>query len=147
MSEKQTKYPNRPGIIGWLKGGRRGIEGYLYLLHRISGLALLLFLTAHVFFTSVRLLGQEAWQQLMTMTNSPVFEFLEYLVYAAFAFHAFNGLRLVFIEFGWMVGKPDRPVYPYKGSVHKQRPLMIVMMIITAVLIAVGGFELLRFPH
>ena len=40
----------------------------------------------------------------------------EFLVFAAFAYHAFNGLRLVFVEMGFAVGKPIEPVYPYKTS-------------------------------
>ncbi|MBT8135538.1 MAG: hypothetical protein KJO54_00860 [Gammaproteobacteria bacterium] len=135
------------GIVRWLAGGRRGFEGYLYILHRISGLALLLFLAMHVFFTGARLLGQEAWERLLAATQGPVFVFLEYLVYCAFVFHAFNGVRLILIELGLAVGRPDHPVFPYRGSIHKQRPLMIVLMVITAVLIVLGGFEVLRFPH
>lgn len=135
------------GIVRWLAGGRHGFEGYLYILHRISGLALLLFLAMHVFFTGARLLGRETWERLMALTQGPVFIFLEYLVYCAFVFHAFNGVRLILIELGFVVGRPDHPVFPYRGSIHKQRPLMIVLMIVTGLLIALGGFELLRFPH
>lgn len=139
--------PNRLGLIGWLGAGRRGVEAYLYVLHRLSGLALLLYLSIHIFMTSARLFGAEAWAKQLKMTHSAAYHYLEYLVFAAFAFHAFNGIRLLIIELGFGVGRPERPVYPYRGSVHKQRPLMIVMMVLTAVLIAAGGFELLRFPH
>ena len=137
----------RLGIWGWLSGGRRGIEGYLYIAHRLSGIALMLFLTAHVFVTATRLLGEEAWERVMALTHSPVLKFLEYLVFVAFVFHALNGVRLILVELGFAVGRPDAPVYPYRGSVHKQRPLMIAMMVLTAVLIALGGFELLRLPR
>ena len=143
----RTSHNNRIGILRWLMGGRPGFEGYLYVLHRISGVALLLFLTMHVFFTGSRLLGQQAWERLIAMTEGPVFVFLEYLVYCAFIFHAFNGVRLILIELGIVVGRPEHPVYPYRGSIHKQRPLMIVLMIVTGFLIALGGFDLLRFPH
>lgn len=127
-------------------GGRRGFEGYLYILHRISGLALLLFLSAHVFVTSARMFGQTAWERVMSMMHHPLVQLLEYLVYAAFVFHALNGVRLILIELGLVVGKPEQPVYPYKSSLHSQRKLMIGLMIVTAILIAVGGFELLRLP-
>ena len=136
----------RIGIWGWLAGGRRGFEGYLYILHRISGLALLLFLFAHVFMSSTRLLGEEVWAQVMEMTHHPVVAFSEFLVFAAVVFHGVNGLRLVLIELGFAVGKPEHPVYPYRSSLDSQRALMIVLMVIAAVLIALGGFELLRFP-
>ncbi|MEM3819265.1 MAG: hypothetical protein QXF08_02290, partial [Nitrososphaerota archaeon] len=29
-------------------------------------------------------------------------------------FHTFNGIRLVLAEYGFIVGKPERAVYPYK---------------------------------
>jgi len=49
----------------------------------------------------------------------------EYLVFAAFAFHAVNGIRLVIVELGWGVGKPIEPVYPYRTSVDAQRFLAV----------------------
>jgi succinate dehydrogenase / fumarate reductase cytochrome b subunit len=143
---KRGTYPNRLGIFRWLSSGRRGIEAYLYVGHRVTGLVLLSFLCAHVFVTATRLLGEEAWARLMRVTHSPVFEWLEYLVFAAFAFHALNGVRLILVELGFAVGRPEQPAFPFKTSVHKQRPLMIVLMIFTAALIALGGFDLLRFP-
>ena len=149
MNTQKTQakhHPNRRGIVHWLMGGRRGVEGYLYILHRVSGVALLLFLTAHVFVTATRLFGEEAWEQVLTLTHSPALKLLEYLVYAAFVFHALNGVRLTLIELGLAVGRPDQPVFPYKSSLNKQRKLMIGLMVLTAILIALGGFELLRFP-
>ena len=61
-------------------------------------------------------------------------------------FHGLNGLRLILVEFGLAVGKPERPVYPYKSSLDSQRRVTILLMVITGVLIALGGFEVLRFP-
>lgn len=141
------QYENRIGITGWLMAGRRGFEGYLYLLHRISGLALLLFLTAHVFVTGSRLFGEAAWERAMSLTHHPLVQVLEYLVYAAFVFHALNGVRLLLIEFGVAVGRPERPKFPYRSSLHSQRKLMIGLMIVTGLLIVAGGFELLRLPR
>ncbi len=135
----------RIGTLGWLAAGRRGFEGYLYILHRISGLALLLFLMAHVFMSSTRLLGQEAWEAVMAVTHHPLMAFAEYLVFAAFVFHGVNGFRLILIELGIAVGKPIRPVYPYRTSIDAQRALTIVSMIVIAIFVAAGGIEVLRF--
>ena len=39
--------------------------------------------------------------------NSPHFSCgSEFLVVVAFAFHAINGIRLVLVELGWLIGKP-----------------------------------------
>jgi succinate dehydrogenase / fumarate reductase cytochrome b subunit len=73
--------------------------------------------------------------------HQPIFRVGEFLVYAAFAYHAFNGIRLVLVELGFAVGAPIEPVYPYKTSLDVQRPLLIVMMILAAIFLAVGGYE------
>ena len=138
-----ARHPNRLGLLGWLGAGRSGLERYLYVLHRVSGLALLLFLVFHVFVTATRLLGREAWEALMAMTHSPLFQALEFLVYAAFAFHALNGVRLILVELGFAVGRPEEPVYPYRSSLNRQRPLAIAVMILAGLFILLGGFDLL----
>ena len=53
----------------------------------------------------------------------------------------------VLIEFGIAVGKAERPIFPYRSSLNVQRKLMIGLMIVTGLLIALGGFEVLRLPR
>jgi succinate dehydrogenase/fumarate reductase cytochrome b subunit len=62
---------------------------------------------------------------------------------AAFAYHAFNGLRLVLVELGFAVGKPIEPIYPYKTSVGVQRPLLIAAMALAFIFLAVGAYNFL----
>ena len=134
---------NRLGIMGWAFGGRWGMERYVYTLHRLTGLGLLFYLLIHIFVTSSRLLGKAAWESVMGIVNNPLFHVGELLVYVASCFHALNGLRLVLIELGFAVGKPEEPVYPYRSSLHTQRPLLIIIMIAVSVCILLGGFDIL----
>ena len=133
--------PNRLGIWGWLGGGRWGAERYLYTLHRLTGLGLLAYFLMHIFVTSARAFGQQAWQQAMAQVAGTIFTLGEYAVFVAFAFHAINGIRLVLIERGIGVGKPIEPVYPYRTSVDVQRPLAVGVMLIAAVLVVLGGLD------
>ncbi|MGO9178298.1 MAG: succinate dehydrogenase [Candidatus Limnocylindrales bacterium] len=139
-------HPNRLGILGWIGGGRWGFERYMYALHRVTGLGLLAYFLMHIFVTSARVLGPGAWQHAMALVSGPVFEFGEYLVFAAFAFHAANGIRLVLIELGFVVGRPIDPVYPYATSVGRQRPLAGAVMIIAAVVALWGGADFFHLP-
>ena len=141
------RYPNRLGLLGWLGKGRHGLERYLYTLHRLTGLALLGFLVFHIFVTSSRLLGRQVWEPLMALTHHPVFQAVEFLIFAAFAFHALNGVRLLLVELGDAAGKPEEPVYPYKSSIHNQRPLMIAMMVLAGVFIVLAGFDFFLPGH
>jgi hypothetical protein len=47
----------------------------------------------------------------------------------------------VLVELGFAVGKPIEPIYPYKTSVNVQRPLLIFMMVLAAVILAAGGLN------
>lgn len=134
-------HPNRLGILGWLGGGRWGPDRYLYTLHRLTGLGLLVYFVLHIVLTTSRALGQAAWEQSMARVSGPVFVLGEYLVFVAFAFHAVNGLRLVFAELGFGVGKPIEPVYPYQTVVDVQRPWMILTLVVAAVLVLVGALD------
>ncbi len=136
-------YPNRLGVAGWAVGGRWGFERYLYTLHRVTGLGLLLYFLLHIVVTTYRAFGPGSWEKAMGAVSGPVFKFGEYLVFAAFAFHAVNGLRLVIVELGWGVGKPIEPVYPYRTSVDAQRALAIVALLVAAVIAALGAADLL----
>jgi succinate dehydrogenase / fumarate reductase cytochrome b subunit len=140
------RYPNRLGIAGWGVGGRWGIERYLYTLHRITGLGLLFYFILHILVTSTRALGPEAWATAMARVGHPVLHLGEFLVVAAFAIHAANGIRLIIVELGWGVGPAEEPVYPYRTSLNVQRPLAIVMMVLAAIMILVGGLDFFR-PH
>jgi succinate dehydrogenase / fumarate reductase cytochrome b subunit len=136
------RHDNRLGLWGWLGGGRWGVERYAYTLHRLTGLGILLYLLMHIVVTSLRAKGIYLWTD-GGFFQRPIFRLGEFCVVAAFAFHAFNGLRLVLVELGFAVGKPIEPVYPYKTSVGVQRPLLIVMMALALILLVIGGYNFL----
>ncbi len=135
---------NRLGIWGWLGGGRWGAERYLYSLHRVTGLGILAYFLLHIFVTSARAFGQVAWTASIERVTGPLFTIGEYLVYAAFAFHAVNGVRLFLVELGWGVGKPIEPVFPYRTSIDVQRPLAVGVMVVAAIVAVLGGVDFLR---
>ena len=134
-------HPNRLGIKGWVAGGRWGFARYMYTLHRLTGLGLLAYFVMHIFVTSTRAIGPESWERAMDVVSGPLFAFGEYLVFAAFAFHAMNGIRLVIVELGWGVGKAIEPVYPYKTSLDVQRPLVVGVLVLTALIVVLGGID------
>ena len=133
--------PNRLGVWGWLGGGRWGWERYLYTLHRVTGLGLLTYFLMHIILTSTRALGRQPWENAMASVTGPVFTLGEYLVFAACAFHAVNGIRLGLVELGFAVGKPIEPVYPYRTSVDVQRPLAVGVMVVAALVAVLGGLD------
>jgi succinate dehydrogenase / fumarate reductase cytochrome b subunit len=137
----QMKRKNRLGIWGWLGGGRYGLDRYAYALHRLTGLGILAYFIMHIFVTGSRVGGPEKWDSTMSTFGSPLFKIGEFLVVLAFAYHAINGIRLVLVELGYLIGKPGLPSYPYSYSTLRQKPLFVVAMVIAAVLMIIGGAD------
>ncbi len=133
---------NYLGVSGWVWAGNYKLERYLYILHRITGLGMLLFLIFHLTVTTFfRIQGQDVWEATMALLRNPWFKFGEYLVAVAFVYHALNGLRLILQEFGFALGKPTPPIYPYKDALRKKRPWTLAMVAVIVILALVFLFD------
>lgn len=138
---KVNTIPNRMGIFGWLYGGKYGIERYLFTLHRVTGLGILVYLMMHIGVTWFKN-DPVIWNKLMSILENPMIRLGEFCVFFGVIFHAMNGIRLIICEFGFKLGKPERPVYPYTNAMSRQRPFMIGLMILTAIIIIYGAAEM-----
>ena len=78
----------------------RGREGqWAFYLHRISGVAVLLFLMLHVLEMSSSMFGPEWFNALLAFERNPVFGLGLVLVAALVLYHALNGLRIILMDF------------------------------------------------
>jgi succinate dehydrogenase / fumarate reductase cytochrome b subunit len=114
--------PNYLGPGGWVWAGNYKLERYLYILHRVTGLGILLFLLFHLIVTTFfRIQGEAVWNSAMAFLSNPLFKTGEYLVAVAFVFHMVNGFRLILQELGFLMSKPVPPIYPYSDSLRRKR--------------------------
>jgi succinate dehydrogenase / fumarate reductase cytochrome b subunit len=133
---------NYLGVGGWVWAGNYKLERYLYILHRVTGLGILLFLLVHLIVTTFfRIQGQEVWEKAMTVLNNPLFKTGEFLVVVAFVYHALNGLRLILQELGFMMAKPIPPIYPYSDSLRKKRRWTMAIIGIIIILCLVFFYD------
>jgi succinate dehydrogenase / fumarate reductase cytochrome b subunit len=103
---------------------------------------MLLFIMFHLIVTTFfRIQGQDIWEATMALLRNPWFKFGEYLVAVAFVYHALNGLRLILQEFGFALGKPTPPIYPYKDALRKKRPWTLAMVAVIVILALVFLFD------
>lgn len=119
---------NKESVFGWLKIRRYSVEKTLYVIQRISGIAIVGYLLWHVFFT------EEAY------TLAPP---IQILFGALITFHALNGVRLVFAELGVTVGKPGRAVFPYTLTTLSGIQRLSVYILISAFLILIAVWILI----
>lgn len=78
---------------------------YAFLLHRISGLALALFLPAHFYMLALSL-DATAFESAIAWTDNPLVKAAEFGLVFLLALHLFGGLRLLALEFlPWTAGQ------------------------------------------
>ena len=121
-----------------IKQGKRPQEGakplqryrvrtgmFAWMAHRLSGIALVVYLAMHIWGLRA-MTDRAAYNELIASYHAPLFKIGEFLLLAAVAYHAMNGLRIVLIDFlGW---SPN------------QKRLFWTLGIVTAIIIVVGGY-------
>lgn len=77
-----------------------GVGMWAFVLHRITGLALIFYLLMHVMVISHSLRGPNAFNNLLAVLTSPPFIVADLGLLAAVLFHGLNGARIVLFDTG-----------------------------------------------
>lgn len=72
---------------------------FAFILHRVSGLALALFLPLHFYVLAMALTSPEALDGFLSWTDMTIVKLAEYGLVFLLAVHFFGGLRLLALEF------------------------------------------------
>ncbi|MGB7303495.1 MAG: succinate dehydrogenase, cytochrome b556 subunit [Burkholderiaceae bacterium] len=72
---------------------------FAHIVHRISGVALAVFLPAHFYVLSLALKGADALDGFLTFAEMPLVKLAEFGLVFLLAIHLFGGLRLLALEF------------------------------------------------
>ena len=104
---------------------------WAFLLHRITGLALVFYLLLHITVISTSLKGPASFDMLLKKLTSPLFIVLDLGLLAAVLFHALNGARILLFDLG--IG------------IRRQKFLLWSIVIIAAVIWSVTLYITLPF--
>lgn len=91
--------PSAPA--GTLYRGREGM--WSWVAHRVTGVLIFFFLLVHVLDTSLVRLSPETYNEIIGTYKNPIMGLGEAGLVAAIVFHAYNGIRLILIDF-WAKG-------------------------------------------
>jgi succinate dehydrogenase / fumarate reductase cytochrome b subunit len=76
-----------------------GTGQWAWVAHRVTGVAVILFLFAHIVDTAVIGWGPEAYDKVMQAYENPIVRLMELGLVAAVMFHAINGIRIMIVDF------------------------------------------------
>jgi fumarate reductase subunit D len=77
---------------------------WAFLVHRLSGLVLALFLPVHFWALGHAIQGEASLDGFLRFTDRPLFKFAEWGLVLLLAAHMAGGVRLLLIEFGHWTG-------------------------------------------
>ena len=99
--------------------GKAGMWAWLF--HRVSGLGILVFLLLHIVDISVLGFGPATYNASVTLFDGIIVRLLSLSLIAAILFHAFNGLRVILIDF-------------WRKGVRYQRAMFVVVLVLCVLL-------------
>lgn len=103
---------------------------WAFLFMRISGLALALYLLMHLYVLTNLLEGPATFNQIMKMMQNPLVKFLELVLLGGVVYHAVNGIRVLWVDFG--------------SGAKNHKTLFWVMVILGAGLFLLGAIPVLK---
>lgn len=107
---------------------------WAWVLHRLTGLGLMLYVVLHLSFLTTASLSHEKFANLMEVTAQPAFVLIDFLLVVAVIYHAMNGFRVMLFDMG--IG------------IRKQKQVFWFAMGIAAVISLVGFYYIYKliFP-
>jgi succinate dehydrogenase / fumarate reductase cytochrome b subunit len=85
---------------GWFDPRGRVVGGRSFALHRLTGIALVLYLYVHLGVLSMLLVGESAWSDFLGVVSSKSVLVFDVILLAGLLFHALNGIRVALVGSG-----------------------------------------------
>lgn len=110
---------------------RAGEGMWSWILHRVAGVGIFIFLMAHIVDTSLVGWGPKFYNEAVGLYRNPIARLGEIVLIGAVLFHAINGVRIILIDF-----VPD--------ATRVQRQLFYGVAVLFLLLFIPGGYYLAR---
>jgi succinate dehydrogenase / fumarate reductase cytochrome b subunit len=128
----------RATLSGYVTYSARG-GLFPFLLHRVTGLGTLIFLTIHITTTASVYFSPSFYTRFLTVFRSPLFMLGEIILVFCVIFHGVNGLRIAYFD----LFKPDLWKKPSFRKTTQATLLIALLLWLPAA--AVMGYNLLKF--
>ncbi len=114
--------------LRWFDPRGRALSNFGFVLNRITGLGLTLYLFLHLIVLGLIARGPDAYNEFLRLIESPIMKLGELLVVAALFIHGLNGIRIGLNSVGI--------------AVPRQRELFIGVLVLSVIAIAFFGWKM-----
>lgn len=120
----------RRGVAGWFDPRGRRLGGWAFILNRVTGIGIVVYLYLHLGVLSLLARGPEAWDAFIAVALSPLFLFFDIVLLAGLLIHGLNGIRVTLTGFGLVL--------------DSQKALFVALMILAALVLLVGAIRIME---
>ncbi len=99
---------------------------WAWVLHRVTGLGITLFILEHIYTVSHLQQGRESFDNLMKLFGAPIFKLGELALLGIIIYHCLNGIRVFLIDFF--------------GGANYHKPVFWVLVVVGLILFLVGAY-------
>ena len=104
--------------------------GFLsFFLRRITGIALVLYLFAHIWVIGSAVSGEQVFNERLNIMQQPAFKIGEIALLAAVFYHGFDGLRLMMVN--WF------------KITDRRKSMLLAALVLTIMMVIAGGIPIL----
>ncbi len=83
--------------------GGRTLAGRTFVLQRVTGIALILYMYVHLGVLSLLLFGESSWGDFLSVVTAKSFLVFDVVLLGGVLFHALNGIRVALVGSGYAV--------------------------------------------
>jgi succinate dehydrogenase / fumarate reductase, cytochrome b subunit len=123
-------YPKVRRVARWFDLRRRKLGMWAYVLNRLTGIGLVVYLYLHLGVLTLLARGQSSWDSFVSLARSPYYLALDVLLLAGILIHGLNGLRVALT--GFDIG------------VRAQKTLFGIVMLVAAVALVAAALKIFR---
>ncbi len=123
-----TNAPAPSKFWRWFDPRNRSVSTWAFILNRITGLGLTLYLFLHLLALGQLAIGQQAYDNFISLVHSPLFKLAEMLVIAGGLIHGLNGIRVGMTSLGI--------------ASERQKPILAVVAVLALVGLVYFGYKM-----
>lgn len=123
---QQDPVRSKQPLRSWFDVRNRRLGGWAFVLNRLTGLALVVYLLIHLVILSLLLQGEAGWDEFIALARSPWFLALDVVLIFGILFHGLNGIRVTLVGLG--IG------------VNRQRAMFWALTVIGVALLGVSAW-------
>lgn len=120
--------PRRRGAWGWVDVRGRRLGQWAFILNRLTGLGLLVYLFLHLGVLSMLAVGPGAWDGFVSTALTPAFLALDVVLIFGLLVHGLNGLRITLVGLGLVV--------------NRQQAMFVALMVFGAIALVIAGLRI-----